>query len=76
MIDNNRLREHLGNIVTTEDNEVDCDALGAVIEEVVEAAAAGVDVRALVPEIVLHLDHCADCRDWYDTLLALTREPA
>lgn len=76
MIDNKRITEWLATVATTEDEEIDCDALGAVIEKVVEAAAGGADVRVVLPEISLHLDHCPDCRDWYETLLALTREPA
>jgi predicted anti-sigma-YlaC factor YlaD len=26
-----------------------------------------------MPEIALHLDHCPDCREWYETLLAFNR---
>lgn len=76
MMDNKRVGEWLATVTTTEDEEIDCDALGAVIEKVVEAAAGGEDVRALLPEIALHLDHCPDCRDWYETLLSLARERA
>jgi len=75
MIDNKRISKWLATVTTTEDEEIDCDSLGAVIERVVEAAAGGADVRVLLPEIVLHLDHCPDCRDWYETLLGLTKEP-
>jgi len=69
-----RLSKWLATIATTEENEIDCDAFCDVIEEVVEAAAAGKEVRALLPHLSVHLDHCPDCRDSYQTLLARTRE--
>ena len=74
MMDNKRIRKWLATVTTTEDEEIDCQSLGEVIEKVVEAAAAGADVSVLLPDIALHLDHCPDCRDWYDTLLALTQK--
>jgi len=73
-IDSKRLNEWLQATATTEDQEVDCDALSDVIEGVVEAALSGADVRSLLPHIAVHLDHCPDCRDWYETLLALAEE--
>ena len=73
-IDPQRLNQWLAAIATTQDDEIDCDALGEVIQEVVEAAATGADVRSVFPHIAVHLDHCPDCRDWYQTLVALTKE--
>jgi hypothetical protein len=73
-IDPKRLEEWLRAISTTEPEEIDCDALSEVIEEAVEAAAAGADVRSLLPSVAVHLDHCPDCRDWYDTLVDWVQE--
>ena len=73
-IDPRRLEAWLQAIATTEDEEIDCDALSEVMAEVVEEAAAGADVSSLLPTVAVHLDHCPYCRDWYDSLLAWTRE--
>ena len=73
-IDPRRLAAWLQAIATTEDDEIDCDVLSDVMAEVVEEAAAGADVRSLLPNVAVHLDHCPDCRDWYDSLLEWTRE--
>lgn len=73
-IEPKRLGDWLAAISTTQDEEIDCDTLFALIEEVVEAAVAGVDVRSLLPHVAVHLDHCPDCRDLYETLLALMEE--
>jgi predicted anti-sigma-YlaC factor YlaD len=76
MTGSNRVGELAVILATTEDKEIDCDQLREVAEKAVEAAAAGEDLRALLPEIAMHLDHCPDCRDYYETLLALVKEPA
>ena len=65
-----RLNQWLQAVATTEDEELDCDSLFEIIDKVVEMAASGQDVRSLLPGIALHLDHCPDCRDQYDTLTA------
>jgi len=73
-IDPERLNEWLRVISTTEEDEIDCGALFEIVEEVVEAAASGADVRQVLPHVATHLDHCPDCRDWYETLVALSKE--
>ena len=72
--DPNRLSEWLRTIATTEDDEVDCDALMGAAESLVASATGDDDVRAILPHLALHLDHCPDCREWYDTLVALAQE--
>lgn len=69
-VDPARLDRWLKAVATTEDEELDCDALFEIMDKVVEMAASGQDVRSLLPGIALHLDHCLDCRDQYDTLTA------
>lgn len=70
MIEPNRLSVWMRMISTTADEEMDCDRLVEVAEQAVEAAASGADVRELLPLFALHLDHCADCKDYFDTLVA------
>jgi hypothetical protein len=68
-----RLSEWLRSIATTEDDEVDCDALAAAAEHLIAAGTRGDDLRAVLPDLALHLEHCPDCRDWYETLIAFSR---
>jgi len=75
--DPTRLNEWLISIATCEDDEVDCDAIVEAVESLVAANARGDDLRAIMPGLALHLDHCPDCRQWYDTLVALcNQEPS
>ena len=71
--DPTRLSEWLRTIATAQDDEIDCDALMQAAESLVAAGSRGDDLRAVLPALALHLDHCPDCRDWYDTLVALAR---
>jgi len=69
-----QLDRWLRSIATTEEREIDCDSLFEVMDRVVELAQAGEDIRRLLPEIALHLDHCPDCRDLYESLESLAGE--
>jgi hypothetical protein len=69
-----RVSEWLRSIATTEDEEVDCDALFQAVEALVAAGTRGSDLRVALPQLALHLEHCPDCRDWYETLVAFSSE--
>ncbi len=69
-----RLSEWLRSIATTEDNEVDCDAIVESAERLVAAGTRGDDLRIVLPDLALHLEHCPDCREWYETLIALAHD--
>ncbi len=69
-----RLSEWLRTIATTEDDEVDCDAFAAAAEQLIAVGTRGDDLRAVLPELALHLEHCPDCRDLYETAIAFSRE--
>jgi hypothetical protein len=68
------LSQWLHSIATTEDDEVDCDAIAASAERLVVAGARGDDLRVVLPDLALHIEHCPDCREWYETIVALSRE--
>ena len=72
--DRDRLRKWLSEIVSTEEEEIDCDALDRILEQLVAAAARGENIRAILPDVALHIDHCPECSDVYDTLKALAAE--
>ncbi len=69
-----RLNRWLQAVATTEDEELDCDSVFELMDKAVELAASGQDVRSLLPGIAVHLDHCPDCRDQYETLTAFWEE--
>jgi hypothetical protein len=68
------LSEWLRDIATTEDDEIDCREAVEAIAAAVELAAAGHDIRSLLPNIAVHLDHCLNCRELFDALVALANE--
>ena len=68
-----RLAEWLRVVMTTEDHEIDCDAMAELMPSVAEAGARGEDISKLLPEIAVHLDHCPECREWYLTLVELAQ---
>lgn len=55
----------------TEDNEIACNEVYALLDQVAEAAHRGEDVRVLMPLVQKHLDMCPDCREEYEGLLAM-----
>jgi hypothetical protein len=72
--DRERLRKWLSDIASTEDEEVDCQALEDILETVVAMAEGGQDIREVLPDIAVHMDHCPECAECYETLVALARE--
>jgi hypothetical protein len=69
-----RLNEWLRSIASTEDDEVDCDALVEAAEQLMQAGTRGADLRVVLPHLAVHLEHCPECREWYDTIVELSRE--
>ena len=72
--DAKRLSEWLEDIATTEDDEVDCEAMAEMFMTVIEASTRGEDFRDSLPHIALHLDHCPDCREFYETLVEIAKQ--
>jgi hypothetical protein len=72
--DARRLSEWIEDIATTQDDEVDCEAMAEMFMTVIEASARGEDFRAALPHIALHLDHCPDCREFYETLVEIAKQ--
>lgn len=73
-IDPARLNRLLQAVATTEAEEMDCDSLFELMDKAVELAASGQDVRSLLPGMAIHLEHCPDCRDQFETLTAFWEE--
>jgi hypothetical protein len=67
-----RLRYWLAMVETTQPDEMDCDELFELLEELVATVNAGQDVATLFPAVAVHLQHCPTCQDLLDTLVALS----
>ena len=72
--DKQRLQQWFESIASTEEEEVDCAALEEALETIVVIASSGEDIRNVLPAIAVHLDHCPECGEIYETLVVLARE--
>lgn len=63
--------EMLQALAMTEEHEISCDDVFAVLDEFTEAAKRGENVLLLMPLVSQHLDMCPDCREEYETLLRM-----
>jgi len=55
----------------TEEHEISCDDVFAVLDQFVEAVRRGENVLLFMPLVRQHLDMCPDCREEYETLLRM-----
>jgi ABC-type xylose transport system substrate-binding protein len=58
-------------LIMTEENEISCDDVFAVLDEFAEAVRRGENVLLLVPLVRQHLDMCPNGREEYETLLRM-----
>ena len=56
-------------LVSTDEEELSCDEVFALVDEYAEASQRGEDVTGLKPLIRHHLDMCRECDDEYQALL-------
>ena len=63
--------EHL---LGADDADPGCDAGFEVIDQYVEAVLRGEDVALTYPGMLVHLRHCAACREDIEGLLATARQ--
>lgn len=66
----------LGMLEKTQEEELTCDDVFALLDQFAEMAASGEDVAELMPLVKLHLDICGDCREEYEALLNVIQHPA
>ncbi|MDD2921033.1 MAG: hypothetical protein PHQ36_02005 [Anaerolineales bacterium] len=62
------IQKIMGMLENTQEIELTCDEVFAVLDQFVELAARGEDVSNLLPLVERHLSICADCKEEYDTL--------
>jgi len=63
--------EMLPALTVTEQHEISCDEVFAVLDEFAEAVHRGENVLLLMPLVRQHLDICPGCQAEYETLLRM-----
>ncbi|MCK6585845.1 MAG: hypothetical protein L6Q49_22295 [Anaerolineales bacterium] len=63
-----KMQKMMTMLAHTEERELTCDEVYALLDEFVELAARGEDVSKLMPLVKHHLDMCPDCREEYKVL--------
>jgi hypothetical protein len=66
-----KIKKIMAMLSQTQEVELSCDEVFAMLDEFTELAAQGEDVRQLMPLIQQHLDTCPDCRDEYNVLASI-----
>jgi hypothetical protein len=61
----------LHSLAMTEEHEIACDEVYAVLDQFAEAVNRGENVLIFMPLVRHHLDMCPDCREEYESLLAM-----
>jgi len=57
----------------TEEQELTCDEVFALVDQFAELVQQGQDASGLMPMVQKHLDLCPDCREEYESLLAMIK---
>ena len=65
------IRRLVGQISRTQDVELGCRDVYAVLDQYAEAVAGGADAATLLPMVKQHLDLCSDCCEEYEALLSI-----
>jgi predicted component of type VI protein secretion system len=63
-----KMRKMMTMLAHTQEQELTCDEVYALLDEFVELAARGEDVSKLMPLVQHHLEMCPDCREEYKVL--------
>ena len=65
------MKKMLQSLAMTEEYEISCDEVFAVLDQFTEAVMRGENVLLFMPLVYQHLDMCPDCREEYETLLRM-----
>lgn len=58
----------------TQEQELNCDEVHALLDQYAELSLRGEDVTILLPLVHMHLEMCPDCREEYEALLRILQE--
>lgn len=70
------MQKMLTMLSNTQDTELSCDEVYALLDQFTELAAHGEDVAQLMPLVKQHLDMCPDCQDEYKVLESIVKNVA
>ena len=65
--------ELLRSLARTEEHEISCEDVFAVLDQFVEAVRRGENPLLLMPLVRQHLEMCPDCREEYEALLRMVQ---
>lgn len=65
------MQKLLQSLAMTEEHEISCDEVFAVLDQFVEAVRRGENPLIFMPLVRQHLDMCPDCREEYEALLRM-----
>ncbi len=69
----NQLLAMVEAIFAAHEGDIDCDGCDAEMPHMVELINAGEDPALLLPAVQEHLNHCCDCREEFEALLAIVK---
>ena len=58
-------------VAITEDEELSCDEVLALLDQYAEMASRGEDVSAYMPQVKHHLEVCGECEEEYEALIKM-----
>jgi predicted component of type VI protein secretion system len=66
-----KMQKMMAMLSNTQEVELSCDDVFALLDQFTELAAQGEDVAQLMPLVQHHLDTCDDCREEYKVLASI-----
>ncbi len=75
-LDLDMLKRMVRDIISTRPDEIGCDECFEKLDRFVELELAGKKAAEALPLVQHHLDHCDDCREEFEALLAALRATA
>ena len=67
------LKRMVRDILDTQNDDIDCDGCFDHIDRFVDLELAGKNAVEAMPVVAAHLEHCHDCLQEHDALLAAVR---
>ena len=67
------IKNMVRDIVTTRDDEMDCPECYEHMDHFADLFMSGIDVAIAMPMLHEHLEHCAHCREEFQSLLEALR---
>ena len=72
-LDSSTLKRIARAIATAHPDEIGCDECFSQVDEYVDLVLEGKSAAEALPLVQDHLDHCDDCREEFEALLAAVR---